>query len=819
MQNPAATLYCSNPSCQAPNLESQKFCQRCCTPLLKVYLWAVGEGIEAYKTGDLIAERYLVRGHRILLDTKPGLYPDTPEEIPNRLQPYLKLSAYQLHIPQVYGRVQLTTGRQNPELWLLEQAAISTGDPQVPESGVQLMPELTAVWQDTPPMRQLNWLWQIAQLWQPMSLNGVASNLLTPALLRVNGSFIRLLMLQADPKQPPTLQQLGQLWSQWAGTAHPSVANFIEQVGTQLIQGQIHNSEQLIALLDWGMETVGRSQTRTLQIVTRTDQGPSRAQNEDACYPPGSVSGEVWESGNSEAEGAKFHPIPSSTPTTVTPYPLVIVCDGIGGHEGGEVASNLAIDTIRQSIQNLAVSRNNLVGSTLALELEGFACEANDRISQLNDQEQRYDRQRMGTTLVMALANTHELYITHVGDSRAYWITRKGCYQVTLDDDVASREVRLGYALYRDAVQQNSAGSLVQALGMGSSTVLHPSVQRFILDEDSIFLLCSDGLSDNDRVEQYWESEILPVLEGQVDLETAATRLVEIANTQNGHDNVTVGLVYTQVRTGNQQSVQVSLPQGEFVSGVAASPNAPLSAPSADSRLKTQLVVPRRSGSPRLLFLLVIFFLLGLGTLFAYWFSPEVRNRVNPLIGLNPTPSPSSTAEQTPASPTSPAVVSAPTPVPSLTSGRLLQITSSITQNPEGKEVPLLLRKGFSAPQNESVIGVVAAGSVLQVVSSPTQQSADSWVQVKICSAANLKPSNPQNPVSPNPTTPSPGVVWQSPGVSTTQPALVTYRQVERGESGWIRRAEVFPVMLVDFNPTADNVGECVPTSVATPTP
>ncbi len=85
MNNSAATLYCSNLNCQAPNLQSHNFCQKCRTPLLKWYLWAVGEGIEAYKAGDLIAERYLLNSDRIILDTKPALAPEMLPEIPNIL--------------------------------------------------------------------------------------------------------------------------------------------------------------------------------------------------------------------------------------------------------------------------------------------------------------------------------------------------------------------------------------------------------------------------------------------------------------------------------------------------------------------------------------------------------------------------------------------------------------------------------------------------------------------------------------------------------------------------------------------------------------
>jgi protein phosphatase len=153
----------------------------------------------------------------------------------------------------------------------------------------------------------------------------------------------------------------------------------------------------------------------------------------------------------------------------------------------------------------------------------------------------------MGTTLVMAFAQAQEMYAAHVGDSRIYWITPHSCHQVTVDDDLASREVKLGYLLYRDAIQYPNAGALVQALGMSSATNLHPTVQRLIIDQDCVFLLCSDGLSDYDRVEQYWDSEILPLLRGEKNVTAVGESLLQLANQKNGHDNSTIALVYCRV--------------------------------------------------------------------------------------------------------------------------------------------------------------------------------------------------------------------------------------------------------------------------------
>ncbi len=506
MENDAATLYCPNELCQSPNPLSHKFCLRCSTPLHplshkfclrcstplpKRYLWVEKEGLNVATPGEILADRYLVIDKFVVLDIKPGLVPQAPElDNLSVIRPYLRLIPYRLHVPQVYGVIPPIDDRSPQEILLLEKPPLladSTGQQ------VQLCPNLITAWHHATSIRQLHWLWQIANLWQPLLSEGVASSLLDSDLIRVEGPLVRLLVLRSDSATAPGLPQLGEFWGQLQKGAKPAIAEL----------------------------------TSTIKIFTKTDTGPSRQRNEDACYP---------------ASGTLVSKPPQ-------PTALAIVCDGIGGHEGGNVASNLAIETIQQQLQQLTkVPAEHIDPSLLLSDLESAVGVVNDKISQRNDSENRQGRQRMGTTLVMALPIAHEMYITHVGDSRAYWITRHGCYQITLDDDVASREVRLGYAIYREAIQQSGSGSLVQALGMSPSTSLHPTSQRFILDEDAVFLLTSDGLSDFDRVEDYWETEVLPILTNETDITTATEKLVEIANTRNGHDNVTIALVHYQVK-------------------------------------------------------------------------------------------------------------------------------------------------------------------------------------------------------------------------------------------------------------------------------
>jgi protein phosphatase len=539
MENDAATLYCPNEFCQAPNPLDHNFCQRCSTPLPKRFLWAVGDGLDLEKTGDILADRYLVIEKNVVLDTRPGLVPHTPEiERLQEIKPYLRLFPYRLNVPQVYGVLPTSKGQDQEEILLLEKPPIAIKD--VLPYQIELLSDLSSAWSLATSMRQLNWLWQIAHLWQPLASEGVALSLLDRHLLRVEGSLVRLLELRSDGDMTPELSDLGAFWQEILTNPKPAISNFVDNICRSLIEGEIHSSEQLIIALDQGLVSLGSNQSPNIIVATTTDTGPSRARNEDACYP---------------ASGSVISKPPQQSA-------LAIVCDGIGGHEGGNVASNLAIQTIQQQIQQLTtIKRENIDPAFLLTDLERAAANANDKISQVNDNENRQGRQRMGTTLVMALPIAHEMYITHVGDSRAYWINRHGCYQVTLDDDVASREVRLGYAIYREALLAGASGSLVQALGMGQSISLHPTSTRFVLDEDSIFLLCSDGLSDYDRVEQNWETEILPILDGKTDAKSVINKLVEIANKENGHDNVTIALTHYQLKyTEPETPIKAEIP-------------------------------------------------------------------------------------------------------------------------------------------------------------------------------------------------------------------------------------------------------------------
>ncbi len=521
MQDSQVAIQCTNSQCQAANPFDSKVCQQCGTPIVKRYLRVLGKGMDIYAIGDLLDDRYLIRGKGIVLDIYPGLPPKITEDLPESIVIYLKLSAFKPHIPQVYG---LAHTKEHQEVWLLEYGTVPIdidGRPEYPD----LLPKITEVWQEQSPLRQLNWLAQMAKLWQPLIDKDVAATLLQVDRLRFNGAILQILDLELD-QENPSLADLGKFWASWITDCDASIKDFCTELCRQLESKQIDDITMLLTIFNVAMQECGRSYYYQYRIFTSTDSGPMRSSNEDACYPE---------------PGILLQPKDKERP-------IAIVCDGVGGHDGGEIASRLTIEYLTERLKNLALDKENWDSEVITADLSEFVCGSNDIISNRNDSEKRHQRQRMGTTLVMTFAHAHEMYITHVGDSRIYWITKNSCHQLTVDDDLASREVRLGYALYRDATQYPSAGALVQALGMSSSDSLYPNVQRLIIDEDSVFLLCSDGLSDFDRVEQYWDSQIQPILNYNANIPKAGRELVKIANDRNGHDNVTVALVYCQVQ-------------------------------------------------------------------------------------------------------------------------------------------------------------------------------------------------------------------------------------------------------------------------------
>ncbi len=223
---------------------------------------------------------------------------------------------------------------------------------------------------------------------------------------------------------------------------------------------------------------------------------------------------------------------------------LYIICDGMGGHAGGEIASQLAVDILKQYFKANWQQGDLPSESTIR---EGII-QANQAIYNVNQEEVRSGSARMGTTLVMAMASNTKFAIAHVGDSRIYRFTRsRGLQQLTVDHEVGQREIKRGVDP-KMAYSRPDAYQLTQALGPRDEDYVMPEVQFFNFDEDTVLILASDGLTDNNLLENYCEREIAPLLEPQSNLEEAVQRSIDLANQENGHDNITVIAIVARVQ-------------------------------------------------------------------------------------------------------------------------------------------------------------------------------------------------------------------------------------------------------------------------------
>lgn len=264
----------------------------------------------------------------------------------------------------------------------------------------------------------------------------------------------------------------------------------------------------------------------SLTDTGRTDIGRQREHNED-CF---SIHTEIRKQENPVGRILKAKG-------------LYILCDGMGGHEGGEVASALAVETLKSYFKTRWTDQmptEDMLREAIYL--------ANQKIYELNQVNACHGSGRMGTTLVMLLVQDTKAAIVHVGDSRLYQLTRKrGLEQMTIDHEVGQREISRGVEPSM-AYARPDAYQLTQALGPRDETFINPDIQFVDISEDTLFVLCSDGLTDNDALENHSAEYLEPMLSSQANLDEGINHLIELANHHNGHDNITIILARVKLK-------------------------------------------------------------------------------------------------------------------------------------------------------------------------------------------------------------------------------------------------------------------------------
>ncbi|AGY60551.1 protein phosphatase 2C domain-containing protein [Gloeobacter kilaueensis] len=449
----------------------------------------------------------------VVRDLSPHQPPPNTDEspashLPASAQPYQRLNDWRWAVPEVFT---FLNGPGEPCL-LLSNVPVDDGVP---------WQNLIEGWREANVLQQLGWLAQIVRLWEPCVAQKVASSLLLPTNIGVQGWQIRLFYLKSDTDgQSVTLSDLVGCWR----TLQP-LSSVLASLIVAVESGQVGNASDLLEAIESLAILVASG--RIAEVTAATDVGRRRKNNEDCfAYEP----------------GGRF----------------AIVCDGMGGHDGGEVASRMATESLEKDLKNLA--SQGLTPREIRSQLIETLQKANLQIWEVNQQQRRTGTGKMGTTVVACYQDGALLHVAHVGDSRIYLINRKHCQQLTVDHDLTQKEISRAHAASSAAALIPTGGTLTQALGLMPQGTLQPVVQSFVLPEECLVLLCSDGLCDGDLIERHWKSILRPFLDQ--DLSSAAPKLIELALRELGHDNITfVLLKYVPGAVKEPELPTVELPE------------------------------------------------------------------------------------------------------------------------------------------------------------------------------------------------------------------------------------------------------------------
>ena len=288
---------------------------------------------------------------------------------------------------------------------------------------------------------------------------------------------------------------------------------------------------------------LGRASTPIrIQVFGKTDVGRSREHNEDRFL--------VADLSRPEASL-----LPHVREHDVGEYgSLLVVADGMGGAAAGEIASEMAADTIYSHMLKTWSEEKDPTSQLFAYRLREAVETAN---SQIHTYAKAHAEARgMGTTSTAAGVLGDHVYLTQVGDSRAYLIRDGTAHQLTKDQSLTQRLVEAGELTEEQAEHSDRKNIILQALGPEARVKVDLTYQE--LRRADTLVLCSDGLTG-----QVKNEEIAQIVGSATDLPMACDRLIALANERGGPDNITVviarfdGGALRAAEAGDQPSHQV----------------------------------------------------------------------------------------------------------------------------------------------------------------------------------------------------------------------------------------------------------------------
>lgn len=250
-------------------------------------------------------------------------------------------------------------------------------------------------------------------------------------------------------------------------------------------------------------EGMGTMTETTIAVGAATDVGRRRDHNEDAYV--------AFESGGGEAGvGAT----------------VLVVADGMGGHQAGEVASEIAVTVLRRELSQASAWADDPSGA-----LKAAIERANQEI--WREAEADPEKSGMGSTIVAAIVVGNRAYLANAGDSPAYLIRDGQAEQITRDHGLVAEQVEAGMIAPADAEHHPYRHILTRCLGAEATVEAEVYPPRELQSGD-VLLLCSDGLTEHVKTR-----EVAQLVASENPDEVAAA-LVDEANRRGGHDNITV---------------------------------------------------------------------------------------------------------------------------------------------------------------------------------------------------------------------------------------------------------------------------------------
>ncbi len=225
---------------------------------------------------------------------------------------------------------------------------------------------------------------------------------------------------------------------------------------------------------------------------------------------------------------------------------LIVLADGMGGYNAGEVASGMATSFIRTELGRwLSEASESATDTDVRRAMDICVDNANRAIFNASNSNPQYAG--MGTTLVVGVFRDSRLLIGHVGDSRGYRLRAGRFTQITHDHSLLQEQIDSGLITAEQAAVSSNKNLVTRAVGVEDTVLLETHLHD--VQADDVYLLCSDGLSDmidDETISQLLQScELLP---------EAATALIAAANEAGGRDNISVVLARVKGPAGSGRS-------------------------------------------------------------------------------------------------------------------------------------------------------------------------------------------------------------------------------------------------------------------------